>query len=380
MCRASLAVLLIARTATYSSAQGVVEKRLSAGGTRLEESFTNIVAVRELADGTVLVAEDPRDVRLVRADFRTNNITPVGAVGDGPNEYRGIHTLVPLNGDSTILVDWYRRQWIVLVGARPIAARSSAGAAKGDRIGRFLFGADSLGRLLEVRDYKYIKSRGPSRDNAESLVVLVHRRAPLSDRDRLTVAVDTLAKLRGSAGEQTRAVRDAVPGSPLTWVLNSPFAAEEQALMFPDAWIILLFAQPYSVQWISPTGTRSAVFRLPHNSVPVDERQIREAVARKWPRVKPPFRPAELPRLPRFLPAFGRNSLQALRDGKVMILRTYDATRGRTEYDIVDRRGQLVERLTMASNERVVGFGVRSVYVVARDEDHVETLSRYPWP
>jgi hypothetical protein len=361
-------------------AQELRQVTLARPGQLLTEPFTNIVAVREVADTLVLIAEDPRDVRLVAANFAANAIRQIGRLGDGPNEYRGIQTLIALGADSSLLVDWQRKQWLFLVGARIVANHpTSTATTPGGRIGRFIAGGDLSGRLLETRESKFRPSRGRSRDNADSLVVLIHHRAPLRSGG-VTTSVDTIAFVKGSAGEQTRAIREAAPGSPLTWVLNSPYASEDQAILFPDSWIALVRSEPYSIQWIAPNRIPRAPSMLPLTQVEIDDRQVGDAVDRKWPRVRPPFRRNELPRLPKYLPPFGRNSLFGLPDGRLLIHRTYDVRRPGVRYDIVNRQGKLDAILRLEPNERVVSVGRRFIYVVSRDDDHVERIVRYQWP
>ena len=367
-------VMVPSGLACAAGAQTPREITLSSAYRQLAETFTDIVALRELANGTVLVAEGARNLRLVAADFDTQNVSQIGRVGSGPGEYRGIQTLIALGKDSTLLVDGHSRRWIILEGTRPIHTVSVTSVG----VGRYLLGSDSLGRVLEVRSYRYRPGRGPSRDNADSLIVLLHRRGQ-SPGERLISQTDTAALLRGSAGDQTRATREAVPGSPLVWVLNSPFAAEEQAILFPDGWIAVVRLNPYRVQWIEPSGTIGSAARLPEGSVEIDGRQVRAAIARKWARVRPPFRPDELPAPPKYLPAIGLNSLTTMPDGRLLVQRLFDATRPATLYDIIDRRGLLTARLRMKPNERVAGFGARFVYIVSRDEDNVDHLRRHAW-
>jgi hypothetical protein len=46
----------------------------------------------------------------------------------------------------------------------------------------------------------------------------------------------------------------------------------------------------------------------------------------------------------------------------------------------VNRRGGLDGQLVLATNERVVGFGARSVYLSVTDDDGIQRLRRHPWP
>jgi hypothetical protein len=49
-----------------------------------------------------------------------------------------------------------------------------------------------------------------------------------------------------------------------------------------------------------------------------------------------------------------------------------------TQYDVFDRRGVLVDRLTVPAGHRIVGFGRASVYLIRTDSDDLLHLGRYP--
>jgi hypothetical protein len=49
-------------------------------------------------------------------------------------------------------------------------------------------------------------------------------------------------------------------------------------------------------------------------------------------------------------------------------------------YDVVGRSGRLEEQLILGPNERLLGFGARSVYLVVTDIDGTQTIQRHPWP
>jgi len=67
-------------------------------------------------------------------------------------------------------------------------------------------------------------------------------------------------------------------------------------------------------------------------------------------------------------------------ESRIAVRRMPTASAPETRYDLVDRRGALDGQLALKQNERVLGFGGRSVYVVATDDDGVERLRRHPWP
>ncbi len=51
-----------------------------------------------------------------------------------------------------------------------------------------------------------------------------------------------------------------------------------------------------------------------------------------------------------------------------------------TRYDVIDRQGVLRHTLVLPVDERVVGFGTGTVYVVQRNSKGEERLRRHPWP
>ena len=80
------------------------------------------------------------------------------------------------------------------------------------------------------------------------------------------------------------------------------------------------------------------------------------------------------------IPAFPPNALLAAPDGRVWVQRTQTASQPETHYDVVDRRGGLVARVTMSATERVVGFATGFVFSVVTDDDGVQHLRRYLFP
>jgi len=68
-------------------------------------------AVRELRDGRVIVSDLlAKGVSLV--DFRTGSATAIGREGQGPGEFAFPTGLVPLPGDTTLLVDPGQRRFL----------------------------------------------------------------------------------------------------------------------------------------------------------------------------------------------------------------------------------------------------------------------------
>jgi hypothetical protein len=118
--------------------------------------FGYIGGVRELQDQRVIVA-DPLGVALVIADLNANSIDTIGHIGAGPEEYRQPDRVLPLPGDSTLLVDLGNSRLTVLdpddrfLEHYPIARQTASGANAlivprfTDGLGRLYFLAEGVG-------------------------------------------------------------------------------------------------------------------------------------------------------------------------------------------------------------------------------------------
>ena len=192
---------------------------------------------------------------------------------------------------------------------------------------------------------------------------------------------DTIARIRGPFRGQNR-VRQRVEEMNITYFLVNPLQAGDQALLFPDGWIGMAFVAPYRVEWRTPSGSIVRGGPLPYSAQPVDERVKRQAIEDQWPisSQAPKFASTDFVGWPDVVPPFLGKALSALPDGKIAIKRTSLGADRTVQYDIVDRRGVLAGVLRLAPNERIAGFGKRTVYVVATDADDLEVLRRHPWP
>ena len=62
------------------------------------------------------------------------------------------------------------------------------------------------------------------------------------------------------------------------------------------------------------------------------------------------------------------------------MLRTRPAGDKIPTYDVFDRTGTLVKKVSLNPSSRVIGFGKGVVYVVRTDEDDLQYLQRYARP
>jgi hypothetical protein len=107
-----------------------------------------------------------------------------------------------------------------------------------------------------------------------------------------------------------------------------------------------------------------------------DRQALIDAIPNR-PNLMPPY---DVNKFPEFVPPFVNPALVLTRDGRAAVLRTVVASSRELQYDLVDRKGKLVARFAIPRNERIVAFGVKSVYVAWKDADDIERLRRHPWP
>ena len=156
--------------------------------------------------------------------------------------------------------------------------------------------------------------------------------------------------------------------------LGKPFLPIEQALLANDGWLAVVRVNPYRVDWRTPLGMWILGRPLNVPTIRMDSAEIafytKLHAAYKDPQVEWP----EM--LPPVVAAVGP---LATSDGKIVISRTPSATYPGQRYDVVDRNGVLERQIILPDNERIVGFGTKTVYLVTVNADG-QRLSRRAWP
>ncbi len=350
------------------AAAQVPQVALATPDATLSEAFSRIVAIRELLDGRVLIA-DKREARIVVGDFVRDEVRQLGRVGFGPGEYPTIAPLIPLAGDSTLMVDITSRRWLLMRGPEILSLVSSshpAFAATGGNVR----GADTAGRFLSIvgQPLNAVPQSSAALDSV-SLVIF-------SLRTKSTDTVGTMlalpAKIQTSGREPD--------GRPSSIRFEFPvLGVGEEVLMCRDGWIAVARLNPYRIDWRSPDGRWLAGAPLPFSAVTVNAAE-REAVRRHFEAAGGrPGSPGDNAQWPTVLPPFESTPLMELPDGNVLLRRFPSAKAPETAYDVVDRQSRLVRRIVLPSSQRIVGFGRAHVYTVAADNDGVEHLRRHRW-
>ena len=164
-------------------------------------------------------------------------------------------------------------------------------------------------------------------------------------------------------------------------MFRHPLSVGEEALLFTDGWLAVARLEPYRVDWRTPDGRWIRGAALP---VPLEKLDGREKQAHMERRAETTGQPTKSPDTvsgwPETIPPFAGNSIVGSRDGRLLLRHEKTADHPETIYDVVTRRGILEGQITMPDNERIIGFGAKSVYIVVTDDDGIQRLRRHPWP
>lgn len=359
--------------------------RLPPANAQLSEEFTSIGSVRELSDGRVLIT-DPREGRVVVVNLKTGSVEQVGRQGKGPNEYGIAGPLIPLGGDSSLMVDFTSRRWLLFSGSA-IVATLPPDTPIIRAVKTFVRGADGLGHVwISVSPREFVQETAKAGSinfgPADSDFVVRGNRA--------SARLDTVTKVRVAVSRRTVTANAEGKFQGVSFA-RAPLAAAEEAALFADGWLAVARLDPYRVDWISPAGrvsrgrpipvtpikvtgaekeayfARQAAARAPRPGMPAVPDALRremDALRDQFPEVFPPFTG---------LPIVGG-------DGNLWLRRPVSKDFPNYRYDVVDRRGQLVGVVPLAKGERIVTVGKAAVYIAWKDEDDIERLRRHPLP
>jgi len=390
---ATFAVLGIA-SATASAQQAAT---LAKPAAETKDPFTSITAIRELPNGKVLIA-DAQDKIVQLVDFAAGSVSKVGREGNGPGEYSLPLALAGLPDGSTLVHDVLNRRFLI-IGAdgkpggflelpRPPATNNSGGP--GMILGGIqqLRGYDNQGRLY-FRGSPFLPTGG----QADSV--------PLLRWDRVKPAFDTVGYIKLPPGS---ASRSGSGGNFQIRMGNSVrFTPTENWSIAGDGSIARVIPDPYRVIWLTGRGAPVLGPVVPYTPMKVTEADKKEIIdaqkknAGQGVRLvfgggpggggggggPPPNLQLPPPEFADTKPPFdgaGGNSVLATPEGEVWVLRTRPAGDKTPTYDVFDRGGALVKKVSLNPSSRVVGFGKGTVYVVRTDEDDLQYLQRYARP
>ncbi len=332
----------------------------------LREVFANIGSIRELADGRVLIA-DAQARRFVVADFARNRVEDLPLVtgtGERPVQF-GLH-VVALGGDSSLIsavtVGWYGiLEGTRLVGTVTDARRQVPGAS-------FFWPVDRQGHYLKIN--RVTAWTGPT-DRPSPVGRLL--RFPLFAEGPPDTLTTMLMSWTAEPGNTSGARVD-------------PYQVADRAMIAPDGWVVVVRTSPYRVDWWNQATGWLLGSPITVPVVPLVGAEL--AAKKERPVTRDPRWVHEYPTtIPRFstkgtLPSNTLHTAQVLAtpDSLVLVRITPTLAFPGTRYDVIDRQGALRHTLVLPVDERIVGFGTGTVYVVQQNSKGEQRLRRHPWP
>jgi hypothetical protein len=346
-----------------------------------KEPFTRVRSVREVSPGRVLVS-DTQDKVVSLVDFTRGTAAKVGREGQGPGEYGLPGDLYVVSVGQVWLADIMARRFLTIDGDGKTGKTVSMPGGAGP--GGLLFGdpsgqSDGAGRLY---------FRGPSfRFGSGGPTVLDSM--PIVRWDRVSPKVDTVAWTR--AAKNSAQVSGSGNRSQVMFGVAKVFTAEEQWGVAADGSVVRVIPAPFQLVWYSPNGKVLAGPVQSYTPIKVTAADRKEVIAARK-KEKPMMvslggngRAAPPPNItlpdPEFEdakpPFSGPGSVQVTPEGEVWVLRTRPASDRIPSYDIFDRSGRVVRRVTLNPKSRVMSFGPGTVYVIRVDDEDLEYVQRF---
>ena len=342
-------------------------------------SFGYIGGIRELSDRRVIVA-DPLGVALMMVDFAAASADTLARIGAGPEEYRQPDRVLPLPGDSTLLVDLGNARLMILdsqgvfTAHIPIAQHAASGTPI-MVVPRF---TDGLGRF-------YFLSEGAGGSRTAAL-------AAVARFDRATLVVDTLATIALPDRTQAPPPVGGQPAIPIDL-----FEPRDDWAVAIDGSLATVNAHEYAVRWISALGDTVLGPITEYDPVQLlsedREQLLLEVLSAQlsmraggeasgiamWRGSAADQRlPVEQIEWPDALPAF-RPDRAIVSPDNFLWIEQYTAPDHSSVVDLFDRRGVKQAEVQLPQSRRVVGFGAGVVYMARVDQVGLEWLERYVW-
>ncbi len=371
------------------------------------ENVGQAVTVRGTSDGHVIVGAGARQ-RVYAFDSTLKTFTIVVDSGSGtgiiPIRTTG---LIPYLGDSTLLPDFGSNALLVLdqTGKQvrsiaPPRAQDLMFLGIPAAFGRP--GFDPKGRLVYRTQVPPNMRPTPTPGGGQKVEMMPTNpdSAPIVRGDFDTRKIDTLAWMKTpSQGRMGMEMKENPAGgapSITMHMLMNPFAMSDEWALLSDGTVAIVRAHDYHIDWVDPDGSKRSSAKMPidwkrytdaERTQRVDsirkiaDEQIKRAISQQTgaggPQIKFDLGIVPDSEFPEFYPPIQAGSLLADLDGRLWILPTTstNAANGFTYY-IVNRKGEIVERVQLPKDHVLVGFGPHNVVYLTKAEGTATYLER----
>jgi hypothetical protein len=336
------------------------------------ETFSAISGFAELPNGQVVVS-DARERKLLLVDFDKGTASPISRTGSGPTEFASPGAILRFAADSVAVVDGGQQRLLVLDGGgKPVRSFPMQVATSGFSIPLAPRYADAQGRLY----LQGFSARGNPNAAFDSV--------PLLRIDRAGTRMDTVAYLKTPVIRMRQ-----TSATTFSRQLPDPFTHRDDWAVTADGRLAIVAAEDYHVDWITPSG-RTTGAPLPFAKIAVTAEDRAEVAARAAPSGVSGFgteqRPApsataaqasDAGNTVTTKPPFLMRNILPAPTGMLWIGRTRAWNDAIPTYDVIDRFGRVVDRVSLPKRSRVIGFGATSIYLAREDEDGLLHLERW---
>lgn len=401
----NFAIVAIAFAMQGAAQPKIPLRTLSAPLAVSRDTFGLVVTARQVANGRVLVNDGLRK-RLVLLDSSLRVFRVVFDTVPGLDNSYGPRPepTMPYRGDTTIFVDHASKTLILIdpngnVG-RSIAAPLDQGLFT---VAATAGGLDDRGRIL----YRGLAMRQREKPGEAGLMVALNGTAPPTSNadsnpiirgDFQTRGVDTVAALASLNAQHTTIAKDA--NGVATWITSlNPRPVGDEWAVTSDGTIAIVRGQDYHIDWITSDGKKTSTGKLPFDWKRISDAEkvrLRDSTANTMSRAdsieeiikarnassggaatvgrtggagsdaspaftRPIFKTTSIPinEISDYEPSIRQGSVLADRDNHVWILPATSAqsVAGELVYDVVNRQGELFQRVRLPLGRSIIGFG-----------------------
>lgn len=417
----SVPAAIAAQQPTYV---GPVVRQLGAVEAASKEAFGAVVTVRHTPSGVLV--NDIANRRLLRFDPKLTDFSVVADTTPATaSAYAGrAANLIAYKGDSSLFVDASSQSMLVLDGDGKVARvmalpRSRDAMVLGSAIGAA--GLDAQSRMVYRAMPQFRMMGGPGAGGMPAPPEMPDS-APIVRVDLASRATDTVAYVKVPR-PKVDMQRDEGTGRISINMIMNPLPTVDELVITSEGKVGIIRGRDYHVDWIQPDGSLQASAKMPHNWQRMSEEEkvvfldslkaARERLLASQPQPATPapggssttttgpdgqtrqqttvvmggggpaaalgggpmgmnsrnvqWVPAN--ELPDYKPPFFNGNVRADGDGNIWVLTI--PTRGIAGgpvYDVINNKGELVDRVQVPAGRTIVGFGAGGVvYLGARD-------------
>jgi len=393
---------------TTLGAQVTIPIRTLAPSTAVSrDSVGAVLAVREVSNGSVFINDlATRRVLLFDAKLATAKVVIDTLGGTGPDAPAKVqlpaNTLIRYVGDTTLYPDRVSPALLVLNASgkvvrvmslvKPsdivtIAAGGEAGTPGFDAKGRLVYHGMAV-RPRPVPD--------PDKPWLPPIPIQIDT-APIVRTDFDARTLDTLSKLKLNIGAPFKARELDDQGNVTMRMYVNLLGVDDQWAFLSDGTVAVLSVQDYHINWVDPDGTRRSTPKMPFDwkrLSDADKERMKDSLKTQLAEINgtqprtmmTPSGPRTARQQFEFLPPerFGdyeqpvqTGAVKPDLDARLWILpRTSLGAKDGLLYDVINRKGEIVERVQFPKGYSLAGFGAHGAVYVVRLEGGKGILER----